>query len=267
MDITNRDVQITKMFQDQLQKFGLTKTQSAVLDCLFEHGETKASDVAKIANHPRGVAYKALEELLALDLVEKIEKEKEVAKWRATHPRNLEKILENKEAELNQDKKTFEDTLPSLISSYNITLNKPGVKFYEGEEGMQKILDDTLTSKTEILLFINTNAMQTEEKFKAINDEYKRKRKYKGLKKRILRAGKKLEMTFGTSDDKYDAITEIRYLNDLIDPFKSNIQIYDGKISYQIFDKGNAISILIEDKNIYGMNHAWFEALWKMAPT
>jgi len=253
------------MFQDQLQKFGLTKTQSAVMDCLFEHGQMKAADVAKLANHPRGVAYKALEELLALGLVEKMEKEKEVAKWRATHPRNLEKILENKEAELNQDKKTFEDTLPSLISSYNITLNKPGVKFYEGGSGMRKILDDTLTSQTEILLFINTNTLQEDGEFKTINAEYKLKRKYKGIKKRILRAGKKPEMTFGTSDDKYDAITEIRYLNDLIDPFKSIVQIYDAKISYQIFDKGNTISILVEDRNIYEMNKAWFEALWKIA--
>lgn len=253
------------MFKQQLQKFGLTKTQSAVLDCLFEHGETKASDVAKLVNHPRGVAYKALEELLALGLVEKNEKEKEVAKWRAAHPRNLEKILENKEAELNQNKKIFEETLPSLVSSYNITQSKPGVKFYEGEDGMRKILDDTLTSQTEILLFINTTALETEEKFKEINDEYKRKRKHKNLKKRILRAGKKPELTFGTTDDKYDAITEIRYLSDLLDPFKSNIQIYDGKISYQIFDKGNTISILVEDKNIFEMNRAWFEALWKIA--
>ncbi len=255
------------MFIDQLQKFGLTKTQSAVLDCLFEHGETKASDVAKIANHPRGVAYKALEELLAFNLVEKIEKEKEVAKWRATHPRNLEKILENKEAELSQNKKTFEDTLPSLISSYNITLNKPGVKFYEGADGMEKILDDTLKSQTEILLFINTNSLEAESSFKEINAEYKRKRKFKGLRKRIIRTGKKPEITFGISDDKYDAVTEIRYLEKNLSAFKSSVQIYDGKISYQIFDQGNVISILIEDKNIYEMNKAWFETLWEMATT
>jgi sugar-specific transcriptional regulator TrmB len=253
------------MFQDQLQKFGLTKTQSAVMDGLLEYGETKASAVAKIANHPRGVAYKALEELLVLNLVEKIEQEKGVTKWRATHPRNLEKIFEHKEIELNQNKKTFADTLPSLISSYNITLNKPGIKFYEGEEGIQKILDDTLTSQTEILLFINTNAMQEEEKFKAINAEYKRKRKNKGIKKRIIRTGKKPEMSFGTADDKYSAITEIRYLNDVLDSFKSDIQIYDGKISYQLFNKDSTISILIEDKNIYEMNKAWFESLWKIA--
>lgn len=253
------------MFKDQLQQFGLTKTQSAVMDYLFEFGEAKARDIAKSINQPRGVVYKATEELLGLELVEKIEKTKEVARFRATHPRNLEKILENKEREVSQNKKIFEDVLPSLISNYNLTINRPGVKFYEGEQGMEKILDDTLTSQTEILLFINTNSLNEEEKFKEINEEYKRKRKHNGTKKRILRVGKKPEMNFGTSDDKYDAITQIRYVEKTDLPFKSNVQIYDGKISYQIIDGENIISILIEDKNIYAMNKAWFEMLWEMA--
>lgn len=253
------------MFKENLQKFGLTRTQASALDCLFEHGEKKASNVAKLISHPRGVAYKALEELLELNLVEKQEKAKSVATWRAAHPRNLEKILENKEAEIEQNRKNFQETLPSLISNYNITLNKPGVKFYEGEEGMKKILEDTLSSRTEILLFISTNSLAEEEKFKKINKEYKQKRKRKGIKKRILRAGKKPELTFGTSDDKYGAITEIRYLENLTDVFKANIQIYDNKISYQIFERGKTISILVEEKNIYAMNKAWFETLWQIA--
>lgn len=253
------------MFQDQLLKFGLTKTQSNVLDYLFEHGEAKARDIARAIKHPRGVVYKALEELLALELVEKREKDKEIARFQATHPRNLEKVMETKEREINQNKKIFEEILPSLVSSYNLTLNKPGVKFYEGEEGFEKVLDDTLTSQTEILLFININAMQEEEKFKEINEDYKRKRKAKKIKKRIIRVGKKPEMTFGTSDDKYNEITQIKYLENYPNLFKSSIQIYDGKISYQIIDKGNTLSILVEDKNIYAMNKAWFEALWVIA--
>ncbi|PIP28303.1 MAG: hypothetical protein COX29_01885 [Candidatus Moranbacteria bacterium CG23_combo_of_CG06-09_8_20_14_all_35_22] len=253
------------MFKEQLQQFGLTKTQSAVMDFLFEFGEAKARDIAKSINQPRGVVYKATEELLALELVEKVEKAKEVARFRATHPRALEKILESKEREISQNKKIFADVLPSLVSNYNLTINKPGVKFYEGAEGMEKILDDTLNSQTEILLFINTDLLNQEEKFKEINEDYKRKRMQKGIKKRILRVGKKPEITFGTADDKYDSITEIRYLekNDL--PFKSDVQIYDDKISYQIIDAENIISILIEDKNIYAMNKAWFEMLWEIA--
>lgn len=253
------------MFQDQLQQFGLTKTQSAALNYLLEFGEAKARDIAKNIHHPRGVVYKSLDELLEMDLIEKNDKERRVSVFSAKHPRNLEKLLEKKEREISQDKKIFEEVLPSLVSNYNLTLNKPGVKFYEGEEGMEKILDDTLNSKTEILLFINTESMEKEEKFQKINEEYKRKRIKKGVKKRILRVGKKPEMTFGTRDDKYEAVTEIRYLEKNSLAFKSDIQIYDGKISHQIIDQGQTVSILVEDKNIYQMNKAWFEMLWEIA--
>ena len=253
------------MYQFQLQKFGLTKTQSTVLDHLLEFSDLKASEIAKVVHHPRGVVYKATEELLALGLVEKIEKEKGVTRYRAAHPRNLEQILDGKERELRENKKLFEEVLPNLSSSYNLTQNRPGVKFYEGAEGMEKILDDTLSSQTEILLFINTNSLTEEEQFREINAEYKRKRKFKGLTKRIIRVGKKPELTFGTSDDKYDAITEIRYLEKSPSVFKSSVQIYAGKISYQIIEGNNIISILVEDKNIYEMNKAWFETLWEIA--
>jgi len=253
------------MFQEQLQKFGLTKTQSSVLDYLLEFGESKAINIAKKINHPRGVVYKSLDELLEMDLIEKKDAKNRVSTFIAQHPRKIESILETKEREINENKKIFEEVLPDLISNYNLSLNKPGVKFYEGKEGMEKILDDTLTSQTEVLLFINTNSMEEEEKFKEINEEYKRKRKLKGIKKRIIRVGKKPEMSFGTRDDKYEAITEIRYLDKELPTFKADIQIYDGKISNQIIDGENIISILIEDKHIYAMNKAWFELLWEIA--
>jgi len=57
-----------------LLKAGLTATQADTFAYLLEFGEQKASIVAKKIQRPRGVAYKALDELLELELVEKIEK-------------------------------------------------------------------------------------------------------------------------------------------------------------------------------------------------
>jgi HTH-type transcriptional regulator, sugar sensing transcriptional regulator len=253
------------MFNEQLQKIGLTKTQASVLDCLFESGEAKARDIARKINHPRGVVYKALEELLALELVEKNEKEKQIARWQAVHPRNLEKVVEAKERELTENKKILEGMLPQLSSSYNLTLNKPGVRFYEGEEGLEKVLYDTLSSKDEVYLFLNREAMEKEDIFNEINEEYKNRRIRAGVKKKIIRVGKKPELTFGTSNEKYDALTEIRYLEKESSPFKANIHIYDGKISYLIMDNAKIIGILVEDKNIATLNKAWFEMLWDLA--
>ena len=200
-----------------------------------------------------------------MGLVEKQEKEGQIARFRASHPQNIEKMLEEAEKKLEQSKKAWADLLPQLVSSYNLTLNKPGIKFFEGEEGFKKVLYDTLTSKTEICLFIDTEAMKEEEKFREINEEYKNKRTKSGLKKKILRLRQKPELTFGTSDDRYDAITEIRYADKLPSHSKAAIHIYDGKISYQIIDGEKIIGILIEDKNIYEMNKAWFKMLWETA--
>ena len=253
------------MFSNELQNLGLTKTQAGVLDYLFEHGEAKAGDIAKNVSHPRGVVYKTLEELLALELVEKLEKENQIARFRAAHPQNIEQVLEEKEKKLDQNKKAWQELLPQLVSSYNLTLNKPGIKFYEGEEGLEKVLYDTLTSKTEVYLFFNREAMAEEDNFDEINKEYKKRRIKAGVRKKIIRVGKKPELTFGVADDKYDALTEIRYLEKVTYPFKANIHVYDGKISYLIMEKGKVIGILVQDKNIYELNKSWFEMMWDIA--
>jgi len=256
------------VYQKQLLSIGLTKTQANTLDFLLENGENKASDIARAVKQPRGAIYKALDELLALDLVEKLEKPRGIARFRPLHPRKLEKVLEKRENTLRQSKGTLEEILPNLTSAFNLTVNRPGVKFYEGEEGFKKVLYDTLTSKTDVYLIINTGAVGEEEKFKEINEEYKRRRIRVGIKKKILRIGKKPENSqTQKNDEQYNLITEIKYTDKEVIPFKASIQIYDNKISYQIIDGENLVSVLIEDKNIYQLHKTVFELFWHESPT
>ena len=189
---------IIYMFEKYLLSSGLTGTQVKVLDYLLENGEKKANDLAKAISMPRGVAYKALDELAVIELIEKVEKPGTVSLFRAAHPRALEKLYDQKENRLREDKRIFEDMLPNLISSYNLSINRPGVKFYEGEEGFKKILFDTLNSKTEVLMIINREGMTGEEKFFTINNDYKKKRERAGVKKKILRTGTRPEQEQNT---------------------------------------------------------------------
>jgi len=251
------------MYQKQLLSIGLTKTQANVLDYLLENGENKASDIAKAVKQPRGAIYKALDELLKLGLIEKIEKPREVARFRPLHPRRLEKVLEQRENALRQSKGTLEEILPNLISAFNLTVNRPGVKFYEGEEGFKKILYNTLSSKTEVYMIINREALKNQEKFREINEEYKRRRIRAGIKKKILRIGKlSADEKPSESDENYNRLTEIRYTEKEAEMFKASIQIYDNKVSYQIVEGDNLVSVLVEDKNIYLLHKTIFELLW-----
>lgn len=247
------------MYFNELIQFGLTKTQAKVLDFLLDRGESKVRDITKVIRHPRGVVYKTLEELILLELVEKSEKDKEIAKFQANHPRNIEKLLEEKEKKLKQNKKIFSEVLPMLSSSFNMTIGKPGVKFYEGEEGLRKILFDTLSSKTEILTFLNEEEISKEEKFNKINEEYVARREKKGIVKKVIIFGEK---KLDENDEEYQKVTQVKYASGEKSPFKSIFQIYDGKVSFQIVDGEKLISVLIEDENIYQMQKTFFEILW-----
>lgn len=246
-----------------LQKAGLTQTQIEVYLWLLEHGKTKASDIAKNIKRPRGVAYKALEELLWMDLVEKEEKNGKVALFGANHPTSLEKLFEDNVKKTRRVQQEFASALPDLISQFNLSSQKPGVKFYEGSDGIEKVLEDTLRSETEIYLFLNKAALEEEKSFREINEKYKTKRERLGINKKIIRVGKKGEEETAEKIG-YQKITEIRYFSKKeLSPFKSSIQIYDNKISYQIIDRDQIISIIIEDRHIYEMNKAWFEYMWE----
>ena len=245
-----------------LLSLGLTKVQAEILTCLLENGSKKASDIAKITKRPRGVAYKGLEELIDLDLVIKKDVKQGIALFAAEHPSNLERVLERREKELEKTKKTFTSSLPDLISTYNLISNKPGVRFYEGEEGLRKVLDDTLTSKTDIYLLLNKEALNQEDEFKEVNDLYKKKREKLGIKKKIIRVGKAPFHEVSNALD-YEKITDIRYLEKESLPFKTSLQIYDNKISYQVISQEKIISIIIEDKDIYEMNKFVFKHLWE----
>jgi sugar-specific transcriptional regulator TrmB len=242
---------------------GLTKVQSEIFSCLLQNGSKKASDIAKITKRPRGVAYKGLEELIDLGLVLKKEGKLGVALFTIEHPSNLEKILERREKDLDKTKKEFTASLPDLVSAYNLVSNKPGVRFYEGEEGLKKVLDDTLTSKTEICLLLNKESLDKENEFREVNDLYKKRREKIGIKKRIIRVGIEPFHKPSIGSD-YQKITDIRYI-DKTASFKSSIQIYDNKISFQVITKDQIISIIIEDKHIYEMNKFIFDCLWEEA--
>jgi len=244
-----------------LYNLGLTKVQAEIFDCLLQNGAQKAVDIAKKTKRPRGVVYKGLEELISLNLAIKKDGQAGITVFVAEHPANLEQILDKKEKDLVKAKSAFENYLPDLISAFNLISNKPGVKFYEGDEGLKKALEDTLTSKTDICLLLDKESLNKEEEFREINDLYKKKREKLGIKKKIIRIGKEPFHEASQGLD-YEKITAIRYLDKPAAQFKASIQIYDNKISFQVINGQQIISIIIEDKNIYEMNKFMFDCLW-----
>jgi sugar-specific transcriptional regulator TrmB len=247
------------MYIKIINKLGLSLVQSELLNALLTSGSDKASNLAKKTKRPRGVAYKGLEELISLKLVSKLDDNKKVSIYSAEHPSYLENIIEQREKDLKREKQEFINNLPELISAYNLVSNKPGFKFYEGESGIIKSLEDTLNSSEEIYTLADLEAV--EKNVKEINKEYVKKRNKNKKKKKVIVA----DTTFNRNYLKKveDDNIEYRFLPKEFYNFNSGVQIYDNKVSYQIISSDKKMAIVIEDENIYKMNRLLFEYIWE----
>lgn len=241
-----------------LENTGLTPVQAEILGFLLENGEFKAKDIAKRLNRPRGVVYKGLEDLAELELIVRLDAKNRVSTFRAEHPAKIEDLFDRKERELEQKRRVFSQALPDLVSSYNLSNNKPGIRFFEGNEGIRTVIDDVLKSKEDVYTFIDMDALQSDPELIAINKEHIKKRVKSGTKKKLI-APLSAQKYFETYDV---AMTEVRFLKEDFFPFKSGMQIYDGKVSFQTIDKENRIAVILEDRNIYKMHRLFFEYIW-----
>lgn len=241
---------------------GLTKVQSEILDCLLQNGPKKASDVAKITKRPRGVAYKGLEELIDLGLAIKKEGKLGVTMFAAEHPSNLAGVLERREKELEKVKKSFAASLPDLVSAFNLISNKPGVRFYEGEEGVKKVLEDTLISNPDKKLYTFSDVASYATYLSDWNTNYYApKRKKLGVYEKVIIPDNTRALNYMRGYKSND-VTDTLFIDHKAYPFATEINIYNNKVSFVTFSPDFMVGIIMENKEIYKTLLSIFNFIW-----
>ncbi|MFA6514524.1 MAG: helix-turn-helix domain-containing protein [Patescibacteria group bacterium] len=251
------------MNEKALYTLGLTKVQAEIFDCLLQNGAQKAVDIAKKTKRPRGVAYKGLEELIALKLAIKKEGKAGITIFSAEHPSNLEQILEKKEKDLAKAKSAFESSLPDLISAFNLISNKPGVRFYEGEEGVKKVLEDTLTNNPEKQLCTFSDVASYATYLSDWNTNYYApKRKKLGVFEKVIIPDNTRALNY-MRNYKANDITDILFIDHKTYPFATEINIYNNKVSFVTFSSDFMMGIIVENKEIYKTLLSIFNFVWE----
>ena len=251
------------MFKKIFLKAGLSPTQAEILEYLYGKKEDKASEIAKNIKKSRAIVYKDLDELAMLNIIEKIDKPSGIAYFRIGHPTHMEKFFDKKESEIKKDRQLFNNYLPDMVSNYNLVHSKPGVKFYEGFEGIKRVLWDTLTAKETIMSYSDVEAI---DKFMPeLNKEYVARRNRLKIKKRAIILDTPFARKF--LENYFTDITENRFIASALFPFNTIMQIYDSKVSYITLSQDSNIGVIIEDKNIYQMHRSVFEDSWSHAKT
>jgi sugar-specific transcriptional regulator TrmB len=249
------------MYEQSLIQAGLSYTQAIVYEALIKNGPLPAGKLTKKTPFKRGLVYLALEDLVKLELVEKDESNKNAAVFQAKHPTNLRTLAEKREQEAKDAKLALDGMLSSIVSDFNLISGRPGVLFYEGDEGVEKTLADSLSSKTEIYTYAD---METVVKYAdKINKDYVKKRNKLGIKKKVIM----LDNPFAREYMKkyYTDITDVRFIKHDLYPFSALTEIYDGTTAYVTLEENNKIGVIVKNESIYKMQKSLFEFIWDHA--
>ncbi len=245
-----------------LSTIGLTPNQTRIYTFLVEHGPLCGADIATRTGISRQLTYKTLDELKTLGLIENIAPHG-VARFDITHPDALDTLLAKRQQELATARKHLRVTIGDITSHYNLRRGKPGVAFFEGTDGVERALADTLTSTEEIYAFTDPPTINTY--VGDINRAYVKKRLAAGISKRILSIDSPAMRTF-LKDAQPSPLTHRRlFKNDDIIKAHAAIEIYDNKVVYMTFTNDRITTTVITDPAIYATQRYLFDFIWRNA--
>ena len=131
------------MNESILQEAGLTKAEARLYACLVKNSPASPPKLANLVNESRTNAYKILDSLEELGLVQKDETEKKIKYW-ASNPSSLLNLLKENRAKLESKEKRFQAALPSLIDEYFQYSEQPAIRYFHGSAGIGQIYKDQL---------------------------------------------------------------------------------------------------------------------------
>lgn len=241
-----------------LQELGLHEQEAALYLLLLTQGPQKARDLTAAIGIGRGNVYNYLMMLVQKGLVSAIEGKQ--TRYEAADPAKLEQLLAQKKQGISNLEGMFQQLLPTLTSAFNLSTGKPTVQVYEGVDGYKLALQDVLTSKTDILTYIDADALTGP--LATIDAWFTKERERRGIRQRILVADTPgLRQAFSEKT----AGVEVRFLKNFANAYRGAMELYDHRIAYFSLTAGKSIAFIIQEQTMYELHRQQFEFLWTTA--
>ncbi len=238
---------------------GLSQNEAAFYLASLKLGKAPVRKIANMAQVNRSSAYTLFESLKSRGIVSSVKKSGKTV----VDPLMPQKFIELQREQLESLEKSVEE----LQYLFRIAKQEPGVKFFEGEEGLKNVLKSILDEASDICIFGDGDAFQ-----KAIpgwTELYSSKRVEKGIPARILLRGtpnaiasiKQLRNVRG----KKRELTHARVLPEALN-IVGGFDVFGQKTILYSFE-GTCVAVMIESPIIRQMMKSIFEILWSLAET
>lgn len=244
-------------FKKSLEYIGFSEKEVLVYLALLELGKGTVTQISRKAGINRPTGYHILASLEAKELV-KVSGKEPKQEYVAESPNQIEimllKKIERDQAFIKEARKI----IPELKSIHNVA-DRPKVLFYEGREGLEKVYEDTLTSREPIRAYASVENMHMG--LPGYFPEYYKRRAGKGIAIRAIipntETGRERK-GFDSKEMRQTALVP----KDVFD-FSPEINIYDNKV--MIASWREKLGIIIESHEIADAMKKVYELAWAEA--
>ena len=226
--------------------FVLKPREVEIFECLVRSGRQAASSVARLCEMPRNTVRGSLDNLVKKGVVT-CTRRANTQYYGIERSEALLKVLEQRREAMTAEIEGQLDTVRihrEVFDRPMENINRPRISFYDGYEGLKKVYEDTLTSKTAIRAWASFDANK-QALPKYFETYYSRR-----AKKKIAISGIIPDTPLSRAQTKDNA----RFLRKcvLVPPkdftIGPEVQIYDGKVN--IVSWKEKLGIIIESSEV-----------------
>lgn len=229
-----------------LENIGFTGKEAKIYLALLSYQEALPSVIAKKASIKRPTAYVVLEHLVRKGLATRMTR-KGFKHYRAIDPKVILNEQFNKYI-------TIKNAIPELEKLHSLYQAVPQMSIYEGKEGLIRIMEDTLTAKTEILCWADVTLA-----YQGILKDYYPGYIKKKIENNIFLQGifvyDKLALSFQKNGK--EELRNVYLVPKKKFPFKNEINIYDDKVA--IISHFDEVGVIIQNQNIADTQRSIFK--------
>ncbi len=251
------------MYEKSLISAGLDEKQAVVYETLLSLGKSGMGKLVQKLPYKRPNVYNLVADLIAKGLV--IEREERGRKvFEVENPGKLHDLIDAEKHRLQLAHQSLEGVLPSLRSMYALALNKPGVRFFEGIEGIKQVLEDTLMNNSKKKIDTFSDVAGYAKYLRDWNTKhYAPKRKKLGIVERVIIPDNPEALAY-MKGYQANNVTDILFVDHAKYPFATEINLYDNKASFVTFSPKTHMGVIVDNEEIYRTLSSIFEFVWGM---
>ncbi|MES2225486.1 MAG: helix-turn-helix domain-containing protein [Patescibacteria group bacterium] len=245
----------SQKLKESLTSLGLSQKEAAIYIALLELGRSTVSQISRKAAVNRATGYVILDSLITKGLVSISGKEPK-QEYVAESPDKLPEFFRNEQKEAREKEEKAQELSLQLKSIQKVG-DRPQVRFYEGEEGIKAVFEDSLTATSgKIIAFTSIEDQHTS--IPNYFPEYYQRRKRKKIFMRSIFPDTPMGIERqGANESEYrESVLVPREMYGI----HPAINVYDNKLMIASFRE--KLGILVESAEIADAMKKIFELAW-----